>query len=63
MFGYRHRAPLVIVKDQSSHLVYLNICTKQQTCENWNSIDRRSCEVIIEEKNTLVTQSCMLSDA
>ena len=36
-----------------SHLVYLNICTKYQTCENLNSIACRSCEIIMEEKTPL----------
>ena len=44
---------MVIVKDQSSHSVYLNICTKYQTCENLNTIGRRSCEIIMEEKTPL----------
>ena len=48
--------PEVIVKDQSSHLVYLNICIKWQTCENLNSIGCRSCKRIMEEKNVLVAQ-------
>ena len=56
--------PFVIVKDQSSHLVYLNICTNYQTCENLNSIDRRSCEIIMEEKrhcHTRVFSRCLIS--
>ena len=44
---------LVIVKDQSSHLVYLNICIKQQTCENLSSIGRRSWEIIMKAKTPL----------
>ena len=59
----RHCTLLVIVKDQSSHLVYLNICMKYQTCENLSSIGRQSCEITVQEKNTLVTRSCVLSDA
>ena len=51
---------MVNVKDQSSHFVYLNICIKKQPCENFNSI---GCEIIMEERNTLVTRSCVLSDA
>ena len=42
-----------IVKDQPSQLVYLNICIKKQTCENLNSIGRRSCEIIMKEKTPL----------
>ena len=49
-FIQRHWPLLVIVKDQSSHLVYLNICIKQQTCENLSSIGRQSCEIIMKEK-------------
>ena len=49
----RHWTPLVIVKDQSSNLVYLNICIKQQTCENLSSIGRRSCKIKMEEKTPL----------
>ena len=44
---------MVIVKDQSSHLVYLNICIKQHTCENLSSIGHRSCEIIMKEKTPL----------
>ena len=39
------------VKDQSSYLVYLNICITLKTCENLNSIGRRSCEM--KEKTPL----------
>ena len=46
----RHWTLLVIVKDQSSHSVYINICIKLQTCENLSSIDHRSCEIIMKEK-------------
>ena len=28
-----------------------------------SSIGRRSCKIVTKEKNTLVTQSCLLSDA
>ena len=35
---YIHWTLLVIVKDQSCHLLYLNICIKWQTCENLSSI-------------------------
>ena len=31
--------------------------------ENLNSIGRQSCEITMKEKNTLVTRSCVLSDA
>ena len=41
LYHLTHWTPLVIVINQSSHLVYLNI--KQQICENLNSIGRRSC--------------------
>ena len=45
---------LVVVKDQSSHLVYLNICIEQQTNKNWSlTIDRRSCEIIMKETTPL----------
>ena len=46
-----------IVKDQSSHLVYLNMCISQ-TSENLSSIGRR---VNNDRKITLVTRSCALS--
>ena len=46
-----------IVKD--SHLVYLKCITK---CENLNSIGRRNCERIIEEKRHC-HKRCVLSDA
>ena len=53
---------LVIVKYQSSHLLYLNICIKQQTFENnMSSVDCRSCEITMKEKNTPVTQNCVPS--
>ena len=55
--------PLVIVKDQSSHLVYLNICinkTKLWKFElNWLSRLRDNNG----RRNILVTRSCVLSDA
>ena len=35
------------------HLVYLNICTKYQTCENLSSIGRGSCEIIVKETTPL----------
>ena len=47
---------LVIVKDQSSHLVDLNICSKYQSWENLNSIGCRSCEIIMEEKTPLSSE-------
>ena len=49
----RHWTGLVFVKDQSSHLVYLNIFIKLQTCENLSSTGRRSCEIIMKEKEPL----------
>ena len=55
-FIQRHWPLLVIVKDQSSHLVYLSICTKYQSCENWLLRDNNG------RKNTLVKQSCVLSE-
>ena len=58
----REGTPLVIVKDQSSHLVFPIICTKQQTCENLGSIGHRSCEKMMKEKNTRVGRICVLSD-
>ena len=39
---------MVIVKDQSFHLVYLNICINKQTCDNLSSIGRRICEIVHE---------------
>ena len=50
------------VKDQSSHLLYLDVCIKKQTCENLNSIGCRSCEIIREEKKHPCPRSCVLSD-
>ena len=45
---------MVIVKDQSSHLVYSNIMPKiTNLCENLNSIGRRGCYMIMEEKTPL----------
>ena len=41
------------IKDQTSHLEYLNICIKQQTYENLSSIGRRSSEIIMKEKTPL----------
>ena len=63
VFVERHWTPFIIVKDQSSHLLYLNICTKQQICENLNSMGSQNCEINNGRKNTLVTRSCVLSDA
>ena len=42
-----------MVKDQSLHLLYLNICIKLQTCENFSSIGHRSCEITMKEKTPL----------
>ena len=54
---------LVIVKDQSSHLMYLNIFTKWVNLWkfelNWSSKLRDNNE----RKTTLFTRSCVLSDA
>ena len=36
---------------------------KKKTCENLISIGRRSCEITMKEKNTIVTRSCVLLDA
>ena len=46
----RHWTRLVIVKEQKSHLVYLNICSNQ-----WKfcSIGHRSCKRIMKEKAPL----------
>ena len=42
---------LVIVKDQYSHLMYLNLCIKKQTCENLSPIGRKtSCKIIKKEQ-------------
>ena len=35
------------------HLVYLNICIQEQTCENLSSIGRWSCKIIMKEKTPL----------
>ena len=48
--------PLVIVKDQSSHLVYLNMHLTRQTCENLNSIGRQIARDCNGSKNTFVEQ-------
>ena len=54
LLTWRHRTLLVSVKDQSSHLVYLNrVRIKQQTCEHLSSIGSQSCEITMNEKNTL----------
>ena len=42
-----------MVKDQSLHLLYLNICIKLQTCENFSSIGHRSCGITMKEKTPL----------
>ena len=41
--NYSLKTPLVIVKDLSSHLVYLNICNKYKLAVKF-------CEIIMEEK-------------
>ena len=46
----RHWTPLKIVKDKSSHLVYLHKITNLWKL---NSIGHRSCEIITEEKTPL----------
>ena len=46
----RHWTPLVIVIDQYSHVVYPNVCMKNQTCENLGSIGHQSCKRIMKEK-------------
>ena len=38
-------------------MVYINICIKQQTCENFDAIDCWSCEIIMEKKHILVATS------
>ena len=51
--------PLVIVKDQSSHLVYISpYMHKILTCEYLNSIRCRSCERIAEEKALVAQVVC-----
>ena len=45
-----------LVKDQSSHLVYLIIC------EKLSSISRRSCKITMKEKTPFVTRSCVVLD-
>ena len=52
-FKLKTLAVLVIVKDQSSHLVYLIICINKQTCENLSSIGHRSCEIVMKGKTPL----------
>ena len=54
----RHSPPLVIVKDQSSHLACLNIlcAKKEKTCENLNSIVRRKLRDNYGRKNTVLFQ-------
>ena len=54
---YRHWTRLVIVKDQSAHLVSKHT-HKKQTSENLNSIGRRSCEIIMVEKHPCHTKLC-----
>ena len=56
--SYRHWTPLIIVKDQYSHLVYPNMCIKQQTFENLGSIGHRSYKKIMKEKRG-IDKSCM----
>ena len=51
---------LVIVRDQSSQLVYLNIMHKITKLLKFGS---QSCEIIMEEKTPLSKQSCVLSNA
>ena len=53
------RTPLVIAKDQSSHLVHLNLCTKSPNCENLNSIGGPICVRTTEEKKPWPA-SCVL---
>ena len=48
---YRHWTRLVIVKDQSSHLLYLKWCIKYQTCESLDSIGHCSCKKMCKKKH------------
>ena len=49
----KHWTLLLIVKDQSSYLVYLNMSIQLQTCENLSSIGRRSCGITMKEETPL----------
>ena len=50
--------PLVIVKDQSSHFVHLNICINNKPVEKLNSTCRRSCERIVGKNTPLSHKLC-----
>ena len=52
----RHWTCLLIVNDQSSHLVYPNISIKKQAGENLSSIGHRSCEKMMKAKTTLLDE-------
>ena len=52
---------LVIVNDQYSHLVYLNICIKPQTCETLGSISSKLQEKKREKKHPVCTTLCAFS--
>ena len=45
---------MVTVKDQSSHLLYLNTCIQTKNCEHFDSICHLSCKKIIKEKSPLL---------
>ena len=49
---------LVIVKDQSSHLVYIIIMHKITNLCNFDSIGRRCCEKKMEGKKTFSHKVC-----
>ena len=61
--GLKHWTLMVIVKDPSSHLLYLNRCIKWQTCEIFKLNRSSKLRDNNERKNTLITRSCVLSDA
>ena len=48
-----HWTLLLIVKDQSSYLVYLNIMHTIKHCENLSSVDRRKREITMTLKNKI----------
>ena len=47
---------MVIVKDQSSHLVYPIKTINQQACENLGSIGHRRFEKMMKEKTPLLDE-------
>ena len=51
-------SPLVILKDQYSHLVYPNICIEKQICEIYDSFHHRSWQTILTEKHPCCLNVC-----